>query len=125
MVNSFAKRKATVQHESLQDSGEVLKEKEEGKRPRRSAAKDTPRRTSARRVTARPKKAKEADKQTPYTREKDISSHKDNTFKKKEPEATGKPESQGNQTIRQQSKEAPEGGGEATSETADPNPGTR
>ena len=96
MVNSFAKRKATVQWESLQDSGEALKEKEEGKRPRRSAAKDTPRRTSARRVTARSKKAKEADKQTPSARETDISSHKDNTFEKEGLEAARQSESQRN-----------------------------
>ena len=125
VVNSFAKRKATVQRESLQDSGEALKEKEEGKRPRRSAAKDTPRRTLAKWATARSKKAKEADKQTPSARETDISSHNDNTFEKEEPEVTGKPEGQGNQIIRQQSKETPEVGGGATSETANPNPGTR
>ena len=69
VANSFSKRKATVQQESLQDLGEALKEKEEGKRPRRSAAKDTPRRTSARRASARSKKAKEADKQASSARE--------------------------------------------------------
>ena len=125
VVNSFAKRKATVQQESLQDSGEALKEKEGGKRPRRSGAKDTPRKTSPKRVTVRSKKAKEADKQTPSARETDISSHNDNTFEKEEPEVTGKLEGQGNQIIRQQSKETPEVGGGATSETANPNPGTR
>ena len=125
VVNPFAKRKATVQQEPLQDFGEALKEKEEGKRQRRSAAKDTPRRTSTRRVTARSKKAKEVDKQTPSAGETDISSHKDNTFEKGKTEATGKPESQGSQTIRQQGKETPEAGGGATPETADPNLGTR
>ena len=68
-------------------------------------------------VTVRPKKAKEAGKQTPYTREEDISSHKDSTFEKEEPEAMEKQESQEDQTIRQQSKEAPGEGGGATSET--------
>ena len=38
-VNSFAKRKATIQRESLQDSGEALKEKEEGLQPRKLISK--------------------------------------------------------------------------------------
>ena len=60
IASSSAKRKATVQRDTLQESGGALKEKEEGKRPRRSAAKGIPRRTSARKAAAKLKKAKEA-----------------------------------------------------------------
>ena len=58
---SSVKRKATVQGYTLLESGRALKGEEEGKRPRRSAAKGTPRRTLARKAAAKFKKAKEAD----------------------------------------------------------------
>ena len=76
-------------------------------------------------MTATSKKAKEADKQTPSARETDITSLKDSTFKKEGLEAAGELECQGNQTMRQQSRETLEAGGGATSETVNPNPSTR
>ena len=73
----------------------------------------------------RPRKAKEAGKQTPNTRKKNTSPHKDRTSDKEEPKVMGKPESQEDQIARQQNKEASEEGGEATSKTADSNLGPR
>ena len=119
VVNPFAKRKATVQREPLQDCGEALKEKEEGKRQRRSAAKDTPRRTSTRRGAARSKRVKEVDQPSPAAKEKGIPVLKDNNREKGDSKVTGKPENQGSQAIRQQDEEAPETGGGAVPETTD------
>ena len=124
-VKPFTKRKATAQRDNLQDSWDALKEKEEVKRQRRSVAKDTPRRTSARRATARSKKVKEVDQPSPSAEETDIPSLKDNNCEKGDSEVTGKPENQGSQAIRQQDEEAPETGGGAVPETTDMKLGIR
>ena len=122
--SSLAKRKATNQREPLQDSGGATREEGEGKRPRRLASKDTPKRTPARREPVRPRKAKEAGKQTPNTRRKNTS-HKDRTPDKEEPKTTGKPGSQGDQTAREQDKGISDKGSKTSLNPTDPSPGPR
>ena len=72
----------------------------------------------------RPRRAKEAGKQTPNTRKKNTS-HKDRTPDKEEPETTGKPESQGDQTAREQDKGTSDKGSKTSPNPADPSPGPR
>ena len=90
-------------------------EKEEGKRPRRSAAKGTPRRTSAKKAATKLKKAKEADRQVPLARGTGSPSLKGSALEEEGLEATEGPESQGNLIIETQNKEIKEAGGVVTS----------
>ena len=70
------------------------------------------------------KGAKEAGKQAPNTR-RNNTSHKDRTQDKEEPQIAGKPESQGDQTAREQDKGASDKGGKTSPNPADPSSGPR
>ena len=59
------KRKATVQGDTSLESRGAPRAEGEGKRLRRSIGKDTPRRTSARKVAEKLRKTKDTDKHLP------------------------------------------------------------
>ena len=120
---SSAKRKATVQGETLLEAVGAPKAEGEGKRPRRSAVKDTPRKTSARKAAAKPKK-EETDKHLPLARGTGSPSLKGSALEEEGLEEE-EMKSQGDQISETQNKEIKEAGGGVTPEATVPNLGPR
>ena len=94
IARSSVKRKATVQGDTSLESGRAPKAEGEGKRLRRSAGKDTPRRTSARKAAEKLRKTEDTDKHLPLARRTGNLLPKGSALQGEGVEATGEMESQ-------------------------------
>ena len=102
---SSVKRKATVQGDTSLKSGRAPKAQGEGKRLRRSAGKDTPRRTSARKAAEKLRKTEDTDKHLPLARRTGNLPPRGSALQGEGVEATGEMESQEDKISETQNKE--------------------
>ena len=102
------KRKATVQGDSSLESGRAPKAEGEGKRLRRSAGKDTPRRTLARKAAEKLRKTKDMDKHLPLARRTGNLLPKGSALQGEGVEATGEMETELKWDLISETQNAPE-----------------